>query len=126
MKLKPNTQLLCIDDSKQKVLIKGATYTVSENVHHAELSQSNGDVDLSGCPHFRALFPKAKTVTFYYHWFFGYDVLVVDGEFRGELDSVNELLSFHYHTGCNFKDIDDLRDQYYTFLEEYDRWSFLP
>ena len=30
------------------------------------------------------------------------------------------------HTGCNFKDIDDLRDQYYTFLEEYDRWSFLP
>ena len=86
----------------------------------------NGDVDLSGCPYYRALFPKAKTVTFYYHWFFGYDVLVVDGEFRGELDSVNELLSFHYHTGCNFKDIDDLRDQYYTFLEEYDRWSFLP
>ena len=86
----------------------------------------NGDVDLSGCPYYRALFPKAKTITFYYHWFFGYDVLVVDGKFRGELDSVNELLSFHYHTGCNFKDIDDLRDQYYTFLEEYDRWSFLP
>ena len=38
----------------------------------------------------------------------------------------NELLSFHYHTGCNFKDIDDLRYQYYTLLEEYDRWSFLP
>ena len=86
----------------------------------------NGDVDLSGCPYYRALFPKAKTVTSYHHRFFGYDVLVVDGKFRGELDSVNELLSFHYHTGCNFKDIDDLRDQYYTFLEEYDRWSFLP
>ena len=86
----------------------------------------NGGVDLSGCPYYRALFPKAKTVTFYYHWFFGYDVLVVDGKIIGELDSVNELLSFHYHTGCNFKDIDDLRDQYYTFLEEYDRWSFLP
>ena len=84
MKLKPNTQLLCIDDSKQKVLIKGATYTVSENVHHTEISQSNGKVYL------------------------------------------NELLSFHYHTGCNFKDIDDLRGQYYTLLEEYDRWSFLP
>ena len=86
----------------------------------------NGDVDLSRCPYYRVLFPKAKTVTFYYHWFFGYDVLVVDGKFRGELDSVNELLSFHYHTGCNFKDIDDLRDQYYTFLEEYNRWLFLP
>ena len=29
----------------------------------------NGDVDLSRCPYYRALFPKAKTVTFYYHWF---------------------------------------------------------
>ena len=77
----------------------------------------NGDVDLS---YYRALFPKARTITFYYHWFFGYDVLVVDGKSRGELDSVNELLSFHYHTGCNFKDIDDLRGQYYTLLEEYD------
>ena len=86
----------------------------------------NGDVDLSGCPYYRALFPKAKTITFYYHWFFGHDVLVVDGKFSGELDSVDELLSFHYHTGCNFKDVDDLRDQYYTLLEEYDRWSFLP
>ena len=47
MKLKPNTQLLCIDDSKQKVLIKGATYTVSENVHHTELSQSDGRVYLN-------------------------------------------------------------------------------
>lgn len=44
MKLKPNTQLLCIDDSKQKVLTKGVIYAVSENVHHTELSQSDGKI----------------------------------------------------------------------------------
>ena len=32
----------------------------------------------------------------------------------------------YYRTGCNFKDIDDLRDPYYTLLEEYVRWSLLP
>ena len=47
MKLKPNTQLLCIDDSKQKVLTKGVIYTVGENVHHIELSQSDGKVYLN-------------------------------------------------------------------------------
>lgn len=47
MKLKPNTRLLCIDDSKQKVLTKGAVYTVSENIHHTGLSQSDGRIYLN-------------------------------------------------------------------------------
>lgn len=47
MKLKPNTQLLCIDDSKQKVLTKGTIYTVSENIHHTEHPQSDGRIYLN-------------------------------------------------------------------------------
>ena len=62
MKLKPNTQLLCIDDSKQKVLTKGVIYAVSENVHHTELSQSEGRIYLNEWKRFSFRINRFKVI----------------------------------------------------------------
>lgn len=85
-----------------------------------------GKYDLSKCPVYNSLFPNAKTIEYYHHYVCGYDVLVVDGKFYGELSRVDELLAFQYHTGEYYKDIDELEDKYFEYLENYERWSFLP
>ena len=85
-----------------------------------------GNYDLSTCPVYKSLFPKAKTIEYYHHYICGYDVLVVDGKFHGELSRVEELLAFQYHTGEPYKDIEDLESKYFECLESYERWSFLP
>lgn len=82
---------------------------------------------LDSCPTFKSLFPQAKTIEYYHHWIFGYDVLVVDGNHFGELSEANELLAYAYHTGVSYKDYDDLSMKYYEHLEcGNERWDFLP
>ena len=90
------------------------------------LEFGEGNYDLSQCPVFKSLYPKAKTIEYYHHYVCGYDVLVVDGKFEGELARVDELLAFQYHTGESYKDIEDLENKYFECLENYERWSFLP
>ena len=88
--------------------------------------EGEGNYDLSTCPVYKSLFPKAKTIEYYHHYVCGYDVLVVDGKFHGELSRVEELLAFQYHTGEPYKDFEDLESKYFEYLESYERWSFLP
>ena len=96
-------------------IIKDALFELGEGIN-----------DLSRCPVYKSLFPKAKTIEYYHHYACGYDVLVVDGKFYGELSRVEELLAFQDHTGESYKDIEDLESKYFEYLESYDRWSFLP
>ncbi len=89
-----------------------------------ELGEGNND--LSRCPVYKSLFPKAKTIEYYHHYVCGYDVLVVDGKFHGELSHVDELLAFQYHTGESYTDFEELEGKYLDYLDSYERWSFLP
>ena len=82
---------------------------------------------LDDCPYFKSLFPIANTIEYYHHLVCGYDVLVVDGNFYGELSRANELLAYAYHTGVKYKDYEDLESQYVENLEYgNERWDFLP
>ena len=83
------------------------------------------EVSHDHCLTMKSLFPKAKSITSYYHHVFGYDVLMVDGEFQGELDKYGEYLAFAYHCGVNYRDFNDLENQYIDFLKENERWGFL-
>ena len=95
-------------------------------VKDALFELGEGTKDLSRCSVYKSLFPEAKTIEYCHHYICGYDVLVVDGKFHGELSSVEELLAFQYHTGESYKDIEDLESEYLDYLENYERWSFLP
>lgn len=95
-------------------------------VKDALFELGEGNYDLSTCPVYKSLFPKAKTIEYYHHYVCGYDVLIVDGKFHGELSTVEELLAFQYHTGESYEDIEDLESKYFEYLENYERWSFLP
>ena len=78
-------------------------------------------------PYMKSLYPHANKISSYYHWICGYDVLVVDGKFAGELNGALELLAYAYHTGENYTDRDDLEMKYYEHLDcGYERWGFLP
>ena len=78
-------------------------------------------------PYMKSLYPNANKISSYYHWVCGYDVLVVDGKFAGELNDALELLAYAYHTGENYTDRDDLEMKYYEHLDcGYERWGFLP
>ena len=75
----------------------------------------------------KSLYPNANKISSYYHYVCGYDVLVVDGKFAGELDDALELLAYAYHTGENYTDRDDLEMKYYEHLDYgNERWGFLP
>ena len=100
---------------EDREIVKDALFELGEGTH-----------DLSKCPVYKSLFPKAKTIEYYHHYVCGYDVLVVDGKFHGELSRVEELLAFQYHTGEAYEDIEDLESKYFEYLESYERWSFLP
>lgn len=63
-------------------------------------------------PYMRSLYPNSKKISSYYHYLFGYDVLLVDGVLEGELEDAIELLSYAYHTGASYKDRLDLERQY--------------
>ena len=65
-----------------------------EIVKDALFELGEGANALSICPVYKSLFPKAKTIEYYHHYICGYDVLVVDGKFHGELSRVEELLAF--------------------------------
>ena len=78
-------------------------------------------------PYMKSLYPNANKISSYYHWVCGYDVLVVDGKFAGELNDALELLAYAYHTGENYTDRDDLEMKYYEHLDcGNERWGFLP
>ena len=64
-------------------------------------------------PYVKSLYPDANKISSYYHWICGYDVLLVDGKFAGELNDALELLAYAYHTGANYTDRDDLEMKYY-------------
>ncbi len=68
-------------------------------------------------PYMKSLYPNANKISSYYHWVFGYDVLLVDGKFAGELNNALELLAYAYHTGENYTDRDDLEMKYYEHLD---------
>ena len=85
-----------------------------------------GNKSLMQCVYMRNLFPTATSIEYYSHYLCGYDVLVVDGKHFGELNSVNELLAFSYHCGISYKDYADLENKYYEYLEENERYDFLP
>ena len=95
-------------------------------LNEALFELNEGCYDLTNCVFYRSLFPKAKTIEHYHHLVFGHDVLVVDGVFHGEMNTVEELLAFHYHTGTPYKDIDDLSEKYYEYLKSNNAWDFLP
>lgn len=97
-----------------------------KTVKDALFELGEGTKDLSRCSVYKSLFPEARTIEYYHHYICGYDVLVVDGKFHGELSSIEELLAFQYHTGESYKDIEDLESKYFEYLENYERWSFLP
>ena len=92
-----------------------------ELVKDAIFELGEGNYDLSTCPVYKSLFPKAKTIEYCHHYVCGYDVLVVDGKFHGELSRVEELLAFQYHTGEPYKDFEDLESKYFEYLESYER-----
>ena len=78
-------------------------------------------------PYMKSLYPNANKISSYYHYVCGYDVLVVDGKFAGELSDALELLAYAYHTGENYTDRDDLEMKYYEHLDcGNGRWGFLP
>ena len=78
-------------------------------------------------PYMKSLYPNANKISSYYHYVCGYDVLVVDGKFAGELNDALELLAYAYHTGENYTDRGDLEMKYYEHLDcGYERWGFLP
>ena len=78
-------------------------------------------------PYMKSLYPNANKISSYYHYVCGYDVLVVDGKFAGELSDALELLAYAYHTGENYKDRDDLEMKYYEHLDYgNERLGFLP
>ena len=78
-------------------------------------------------PYMKSLYPNANKISSYYHYVCGYDVLVVDGKFAGELNDALELLAYAYHTGENYTDRDDLEMKYYEHLDYgNERWGFLP
>ena len=78
-------------------------------------------------PYMKSLYPDANKISSYYHYVCGYDVLVVDGKFAGELSDALELLAYAYHTGENYTDRDDLEMKYYEHLDcGNERWGFLP
>ena len=78
-------------------------------------------------PYMKSLYPHANKISSYYHWICGYDVLVVDGKFAGELNDALELLAYAYHTGENYIDRDDLEMKYYEHLDcGKECWGFLP
>lgn len=62
MKLKPNTKLRCINDSNQKVLVKGEIYTVSDDVHHKDQSQKDGRVYLNEWKRFSFLINRFEVI----------------------------------------------------------------
>ena len=75
----------------------------------------------------KSLYPNANKISSYYHYVCGYDVLVVDGKFAGELNDALELLAYAYHTGESYTDRDDLEMKYYEHLDcGKERWGFLP
>lgn len=75
----------------------------------------------------KSLYPNANKISSYYHYVCGYDVLVVDGKFAGELNDALELLAYAYHCRVNYKDREDLELQYLEHLDcGFERWSFLP
>lgn len=76
--------------------------------------------DITNDPYMRSLFPKSNRIECYFHYIFGYHVLVVDGKFQGELEAAYELLAYAYHTGSNYKDYDDLSTQFYNDLKAAD------
>ena len=78
-------------------------------------------------PYMKSLYPNANKISSYYHYVCGYDVLVVDGKFAGELNDALELLAYAYHCGVNYKDREDLELQYLEHSDcGFERWSFLP
>lgn len=78
-------------------------------------------------PYMKSLYPNANKISSYYHYVCGYDVLVVDGKFAGELNDALELLAYAYHCSVNYKDREDLELQYLEHLDcGFERWSFLP
>lgn len=62
MKLKPNTKLLCIDDSDQKVLKLGQIYTVSNDVNHSMMSQKDGRVYINEWKRFSFLTSRFEVI----------------------------------------------------------------
>ena len=78
-------------------------------------------------PYMKSLYPNANKISSYYHYVCGYDVLVVDGKFAGELNDALELLAYAYHTGENYTNRNDLEMKYYEHLDYgNERWGFLP
>lgn len=61
-KLKPNTRLLCIDASDQKVLKEGVVYTVSDNIHHKGMSQVDGRIYLNEWKRFSFLISRFEVL----------------------------------------------------------------
>lgn len=85
------------------------------------------DEVISTDPYMKSLYPNANKISSYYRYVCGYDVLVVDGKFAGELNDALELLAYAYHCGVNYKDREDLELQYLEHLDcGFERWSFLP
>ena len=71
-------------------------------VKDALFELGEGTNDLSKCSVYKSLFPKAKTIEYYHHYACGYDVLVVDGKFHGELSRVEDLLAFPSTTRTSY------------------------
>lgn len=102
--------------------------TVKYSDHFAEQEIETGvkemfsfsNDDITNDPYMRSLFPNANRIECYFHYIFGYHVLVVDGKFHGELEYAYELLAYAYHTGSNYKDYGDLSMQFYNDLEAAD------
>lgn len=78
-------------------------------------------------PYMKSLYPNANKISSYYHDICGYDVLLVDGKFQGELNNAYDLLAYAYHCGVSYTDREDLEMQYLENLEcGEERWFFLP
>lgn len=74
----------------------------------------------------KSLYPDANKISSYYHYICGYDVLLVDGKFAGELNYALELLAYAYCCGVDYKGRYDLELQYLEYLDcGFERWDFL-
>lgn len=95
--------------------LKDALFEIGEGVWHCDSD-----------PYMRNLFPEAKTLEVYHHHILGYDVLLVDGKFFGQMSGIDELLAFSYHCGVSFNNYEDLSDKYEEYLDENEPYDFLP
>lgn len=88
----------------KKEIKKGTEEVFSSNVF-----------DMSHEPIMKEMFPGAKSIVCCLQED-GHIFVYVDGKFKTTYENITEMMSYSYHTGCQYKDYDDLKEKYLVDL----------